>query len=324
MSRNPLVLITGGAGFIGTNLAVELLEEGYDLRIFDNFSQVSSAMVETATEEFSDGRVELIEGDVREPQAVKNSVSGVASVVHLAAFTNVPESVKNPDLDVETNSLGGYHVLEAARTTDSVENLVFASSNAAVGEVEGAVDESRVPEPLAPYGASKLYGEALCSVYWHSYDLHTTSLRFANAYGPYSGHKTSVVAKFLRRAKQGRDLEIYGDGEQTRDFIHSRDIARVIRLALRADHSGGEVFQVATAEETRILDLARWIQGIAEDHGESIEVHHGDPRPGEIRFNYSDIDKVQEILGWSPTRELKPALESLWEAEGAGSVTATF
>jgi UDP-glucose 4-epimerase len=232
--------------------------------------------------------------------------------------------VSHPELDVETNALGEFHVLEAARKSETVNRLVFASSNAAVGEVEGAVDEERIPEPLAPYGASKLYGEALCSVYWHTYDIHTTSLRFANAYGPYSGHKTSVVPKFLRRAKQGKDLEIYGDGEQTRDFIHSEDIARVIGRALEGGHPGGEVFQVATAQETRIKDLAEWIREIAGDHGQSIDVHHTDPRPGEIRYNYSSIEKVSEMLGWEPRREFRPSIESLWEAEGPASVTSTF
>lgn len=324
MSPKKPVLVTGGAGFIGTNLAPLLLDRGYDLKILDNFSHVGPEMIESATGDYSDERLDIVEGNVRDKETVAEAVRGVGAVVHLAAFTNVPESVKNPEPDVLTNSLGTFHVLEAARHADSCDGVVFASSNAAVGEVEGAVDETRVPEPLAPYGASKLHGEGLCSVYWHSYDLHTTSLRFANAYGPYCGHKTSVVAKFLRRAKQGKDLEIYGDGEQTRDFIHAEDIARVITRALQRQHNGGEVFQVATANETRILDLAHWVQTIAADHGQEIKVVHDDPRPGEIRFNYSSIDKVEETLGWEPKKKLKPSLESLWEAEGSASVTADF
>jgi len=324
MTSNELVLVTGGAGFIGTNLSLELMSRGYRLRIFDNFSQVPPEMVREALSEFENDRLEIIEGDIRDRECVQEAMDEVARVVHLAAYTNVPNSVEHPELDVENNSLGSVNVLESIRQTDTVQSLVFASSNAVVGEVEGAVDESRVPEPIAPYGASKLYGEALCSVYWNCYDIHTTSLRFANAYGPYSGHKTSVVAKFIRRAKRGKHLEIYGDGEQTRDFVHAGDIARVIGVALRADHDAAEVYQVATGRETRIMDLARWIRDIAHEHGIDIEIEHADPRPGEIRFNYSNIEKVNEELNWEPEYGLREQLPELWKAGGAAGVTADF
>lgn len=317
------VLITGGLGFIGTNLARQLLKEDYDLRIFDNYSKVGPEMLLDATSDWDEDRVVLIEGDIRDRKSLEPAMEGVDSVVHLAAFTDVPASVKEPSADVETNARGTFHALETARQA-GVSRFVFASSNAAVGEVKGAVNEGRVPAPLAPYGASKLYGEALCSVYWNTYGIHTTSLRFANAYGPYSGHKTSVVAKFLRRAKDGRNLEIYGDGKQTRDFIHSEDIARALARSLKAVHPGGEVYQVATAEETRILDLAYWIQEMSEEEGIDIDVVHEDPREGEIRFNYSDINKIQSELDWEPRRKFRPALRELWKETGAGSVKADF
>ena len=323
MMGNPIVLITGGAGFIGTNLARQLLDEGYDLRVLDNFSQVGPEMVRKATGNWDSDRVELIEGDIREPARLSPILEGVDAVVHLAAFTDVPASVDQPETDVETNARGTFHVLESARKAN-VSSFVFASSNAVVGEVDGAVNETCVPAPLAPYGASKLYGEALCSVYWNTYDLHTTSLRFANAYGPYSGHKTSVVAKFLRRASRGKNLEIYGDGKQTRDFIHAEDIARALSSALECQHPGGQVYQVATARETKILDLAGWVQELANDSGISVNVTHEDPREGEIRYNYSDIDKAKNELNWKPRRRLRSALKTLWEREGVGSVTTSL
>jgi len=323
MTDENFVLVTGGAGFIGTNLARYLLEEGYGLKIFDNFSQVGPEMLRQATVDWKTDRVEIIEGDIRDQASLLEQMEGVDAVVHLAAFTDVPASVDQPGLDVETNARGTFHVLESARKA-GVNRFVFASSNAAVGEVDGAVNEECVPAPLAPYGASKLYGEALCSVYWNTYDIHTTSLRFANAYGPYSGHKTSVVAKFLRRARKRKDLEIYGDGKQTRDFIHAEDIARALYFALERDHPGGEVYQVATARETKILDLATWVQEIAEDSGIKVNVIHEDPRQGEIRFNYSDIRKARDELNWRPERQLRSALQQLWKRDGVGSVTASL
>jgi len=174
------------------------------------------------------------------------------------------------------------------------------------------INEKMIPSPLSPYGASKLYGEALCIAYFHSYGLKTVSLRFANAYGPYSGHKTSVVAKFIKRARRGIPLEIYGDGRQTRDFIHAKDVCQAIHLCITnnqstthhspinqlTNSSWGEVFQVATGKATRIVDLAEIIKKTARAKGNTdIQTIFKSARRGEIRRNYSDIKKAKSSLG---------------------------
>jgi UDP-glucose 4-epimerase len=252
---------------------------------------------------------------MRESEGLEEAVKDVSAVVHLAAFTNVRYSTKHPEQDFRTNSEGTFNLLEAVRNSDEATRVVFASSNAAVGEVEGAVDETRVPEPLSPYGASKLHGEALCRVYQECYEINTTSLRFANAYGPYAGHKTSVIPKFIRRAKQGKTLEIYGDGKQTRDFIHASDIASAILAALENDSSAGEVYQVASGTETEINSLAEQIQELASEAGKSVEIVHTDPRRGEIKYNYSSIDKIQRDLGWEPRIDLEEGLGELFSSD---------
>lgn len=308
------VLVTGGCGFIGVNLALHLLEKEYELVVYDNFYQRDDTVLRNACQS-ADGPVpKVVEGDLLDEELLESVVreEKIDAIVHLAAFTNVRVSTRNPDKDFLTNSRGTFTVLEAAREVESVESFVLASSNAAIGEVEGSVDERCVPEPLSPYGANKLHGEALCNVYHECYGLRTTALRFANAYGPYSAHKTSVVPKFIRRARAGKPLEIYGDGEQTRDFIHAADIASAIRTVLENDRAGGEVYQVASGTETKIEDLATTIKELAEDEGKSVEVVHTDPREGEIKYNFSSIDKIRDQLGWGHERVLEPSLESLF------------
>jgi len=174
---------------------------------------------------------------------------------------------------------GTQNLLEACREYE-VEKFVLASSNAAVGDREPPMHEEMVPEPISPYGASKLAGEGLCKSYSAGFEIKANALRFANVYGPHSGHKTSVVMKFIRRAQNGKRLEIYGDGGQTRDFIHASDIARGIYLTLESDVSG-EVFQIGTKEETKILELARKIKELADSAGiNTPDIVHDEPRSG--------------------------------------------
>ncbi|MFC1514708.1 NAD-dependent epimerase/dehydratase family protein, partial [Candidatus Omnitrophota bacterium] len=238
------------------------------------------------------------------------------------------ESLKNPKENFRVNSIGTFNILEAARK-NKVMKVVFASSNAAVGEQTPPINESMVPAPLSPYGSTKLFGEALCSAYFNSYGLKTVSLRFANAYGPYSEHKTSVVAKFIRKAKASRSLEIYGDGKQTRDFIHARDICQAIYLCLtksllpctasprQSAGPWGQVFQIATGRETRVIDLAKFVQASLNASGKrGGRTVFSKARIGEIRKNYSDIRKARRLLGFKPRIRLKDGLKDLWHKGG--------
>lgn len=310
------VFISGGAGFVGSNLVKYLLDRnGFDITVYDNLSEGSRENLQEAIDDSAkNGKVEFIKGDILNFEKLSFDISGHDFAVHLAAYTKVRESIENPKESLAVNATGTFNVLEAARR-QNIGRFVFASSNAAVGEQTPPINESMVPKPLSPYGAVKLYGEALCSAYFHSYGLKTVALRFANVYGSYSGHKTSVVAKFLKRIKQGQNLEIYGDGCQTRDFIHARDISQAIYLVLSGDSftapPWGEVFQIATGQETRIIDLASAIFRIA---GESEQrIMHSEQLKGEIRANFSDIREANDILGFCPKVGLDDGLSEMWQ-----------
>lgn len=317
------IFITGGCGFIGANLVKHLLDRGRcQITIYDNLSVGSKSNLERAITDSggNDGSVNFVEGDILDKDRLSRAVAGHSAVVHLAAHTRVVESLKNPQECFDINVVGTFNVLEAARTNGS-ERFVFASSNAAVGEQPLPINEQMACQPLSPYGAGKLSGEALCSAYFRSYGLRTVSLRFANAYGPYSEHKTSVVARFIRRLRDGKPLEIYGDGEQTRDFVHAHDICQALYLCLTkrqsrdsqtTDTSWGSVFQIATGVETRIVDLATTVKKLTKRaSNEQSEVIYESSRPGEIRRNCSSISKSMRVLGFSPTVDLEQGIKNL-------------
>ncbi len=297
------VFITGGAGFIGANLVKYLLDrKTFDITVYDNLSACSKANLDkAAADSVRNSRVKFIQGDILDFDALADAIAAHDAAVHLAAHTRVRESIQRPQEHLAINSTGTLNVLEAVRR-QRVDKFVFASSNAAVGEQIPPINESMIAKPISPYGAVKLYGEALCSAYYHSYGVKTVALRFANAYGPYSDHKTSVVAKFLKRVREGKTLEIYGDGEQTRDFIHAADICQAIYLAITHNDSDmtpwGEVFQIATGVETRIIDLARMIVSLMGSNEQGITF--GRQIKGEIKRNYSAINKANKQLGFAP------------------------
>lgn len=302
------VLVTGGAGFIGSTLVPMLVERNYSVRVFDNLTIGAAEALEGLP-------VELVVGDIRNKDAIMEAAEGIDGIVHLAAHTNVIDSQSKPLEDMEINIGGILNTLLAARDQE-VARFVMASSNAPVGECAPPIDESKPARPLSPYGASKLAGEGYCSAFHGSYGLGTIVLRFANVYGPKSVHKGSVVAKFIREAKASGVLTIYGDGMQTRDFIYSEDLCRAIIAGLESEHSG-EVYQIATGVETSIMDLAQMVQ-IAMPQYE-VQIVHEAQRPGEIVKNYSSIAKAQRELGWKPQVMLDEGLSKTlrWFLEDA-------
>ncbi len=292
--------MTGGAGFIGANLVRLLLNKGYEIRILDNFSANRRAYL-------TDLNLEVLEGDILDSEAVDRAVAGVTGVVHLAAQTGVPGSLADPRRDCEMNVIGTLNLLEACRHA-GVSRFVFASSNAPLGRQSPPATEDKAPLPISPYGASKLAGEGYCLAYHGSWGLGTVVLRFANLYGPFSAHKNSVVAKFFKDILAQGQITIEGDGQQTRDFIYVGDLCQAILLALESDISG-EIFQIATGVETSILDLATRVE---EMLGGGVEMQYGPPRRGDIRKNYSGINKVRDMLSWSPTLGLEDGLRETW------------
>ena len=315
-------LITGGCGFIGTNLIDRLMKEPseYKIRVLDNLlvgtkkslSEVCD-FVEIDLPDIPDAtvnpEVELVVGDIKDYETCLSCTKGVDAIVHLAASTGVPISVENPRIDMEANVIGTFNMLEAART-QGVNKFIFASSGAPIGEVDPPIHEELAPHPVSPYGASKLAGEGYCSAYHKTFGIETAVLRFGNVYGPRSDRKSSVVAKFIRQALKGEILEIYGDGNQTRDFIFIDDLLEAIMLVHAKEKIGGEIFQIATNAETRVNKMANQLVKIMEAKGlKNLRILHTEVRLGDVLKNYSDTSKAFKILGWKVHTNLEYGLE---------------
>jgi UDP-glucose 4-epimerase len=304
-------LVTGGCGFIGTALIRSLMKEGgHAVRVVDNLSvgtredlAVAGDFVEVSSDGLgpvgSGGQVELVVGDIKDGDLALRAARDADVIVHFAANTGVMPSVEDPRGDCMSNVVGTLNYLEAARL-GGVGRFVFASSGGTVvGEAEPPIHEEMVPHPVAPYGASKLAGEGYCSAYFKTFGIETVALRFGNVYGPLSGHKNSVVARFIKRAVEGEVLEIYGDGTQTRDFIFVDDLVGAVRLSTTAENVGGEVFQIATSAETTVQELTdRLVPALAAAGIENIELRKTAARRGEVRRNYADTSKARRMLGW--------------------------
>lgn len=303
-------LITGGCGFIGRNVVRRLVSKaGPSIRILDNLTvgkREDLAAIHpfeerplAALRDEPSARVELAVGDIRDEDAVRQAVKGAAAVVHLAANTGVGPSVADPRSDCITNVVGTLNCLEGCRA-GGVRRFVFASSGAPIGECEPPLHEELPAHPVSPYGASKLAGEAYCSAYSRSFGIDAVALRFGNCYGPFSSHKSSIVAKFIREALAGQPWEIYGDGTQTRDFIYVDDIVDAIVRAITAEGIGGEVFQIATNEETSVGALAEKLSAVLGRHQIRLPGRHNmPPRTGDVRRNFSDTRKAKSRLAWS-------------------------
>ena len=304
-------LITGGCGFIGVAVVRSLVEEGgHSVRVVDNLSvgeRGDLARVcefeETPPGELgpmqSGSPVELVVGDILDEGLALGAARGADVVVHLAANTGVMPSIEDPRADCMSNVVGTLNYLDAARH-NGVRRFVFASSGGTtIGEAEPPIHEEMVPHPVSPYGASKLAGEGYCSAYFRTFGVETVALRFGNVYGPLSGHKNSVVARFIKRAQSGEVLEIYGDGTQTRDFIYVGDLIRAVRLAATVEGVGGEIFQIATSAETTVQELTDYLlPALAAAGMDDVEVRNTEARRGEVRRNYADTSKAARDLGW--------------------------
>ena len=293
------ILVTGGAGFVGAALVHALLQRGDQVVVLDSGVSAGFGYVEGSG-------AKLVRADVREREAVDRALDGCTAVVHLAAQASVPQSIVDPLEDMTINVGGSLQVLEAARSK-GVKRVVFASSNAVIGGHPPPAHEGLVPFPVSPYGAAKAAIEAYLRAYHEAFGTEGVSLRFANAYGPWSAHKTSVLAAFTKAYLSGGPLTVRGTGEQTRDFVHVDDVVWMILACLDAPAElvANEVFQVGTGRETSLLELARLLFDIG---GGEVAVEHEPAAPGDVARNVSDISHARAVLGYSPRVDLREGL----------------
>jgi UDP-glucose 4-epimerase len=303
------VLITGGAGFIGVNLIEFLLEKtDWDISVLDNFSTSDDGMLERVIGDSK--RVTVHEGDIREREDIVKAMADCNYVISLAAQAGVLPSVEDPIYDMELNIKGLINVLSAAVEVGA-KKVVHASSNALLGEAELPLSETTLPQPLAPYGASKLAGEGYLSAWAASYGLNTVALRFSSVYGPKSIHKGSAIAKFIKQIMDGDQVEIWGDGSQTRDLVYVRDIAKALYLSLVTDLPNKyEMIHIGTGTEITIEEVFDTIYQKFLDRGyEPKPALHIDWKPGEIRQNWSSIEKAKKVLGFNPENSFDENIE---------------
>lgn len=307
MPTEPLkVLITGGAGFIGSHTADMLLEQGMPVTVLDDFS--TGFRENLKDHPLLDVRV----GDIRDAAAVASAAAGVSHVLHLAAQVSVAESVENPRASMDRNIAGFVNVLEEARKLN-IRRVVFASSAAVYGAhaSESTAREDGVPNPSSPYGLEKLTDEHYGQLYDRLYGLPTLALRYFNVYGPRQPSNSSysgVISAFAGRLRKGEDLDIFGDGLQTRDFVFVRDVATANVRALFASATG--TMNIASGTTHTLLEV---VSALSEVSGTVPRYQFRDGRPGDIRHSSADISRALKLLDL-PCTPLKEGLSEYWRS----------
>jgi len=296
------ILVTGGAGFIGSHLVRALVMAGHSVRVLDNLSTGSLDNLRDVI-----ASIEFIKGDVRDYETVEGAVRGVDVVIHLAALIDVAESIAKPDLYFDVNVRGTYSVLKASK---GVSVFVFASSSAVYGEaVRLPIPEDHPLNPKSPYAASKISGEAFVMAFSELYGFRPVILRLFNVYGPKQSRAyAGVIIEFIRRVSRGEPPVIFSDGEQTRDFVHVNDVVNAIMLALGNDKARG-IYNIGSGIATSINKLAKIILNVMGR--EDLRPIYAPPRPGDIRHSVADITKAIKELNYRPNVDLKDGLKQL-------------
>jgi nucleoside-diphosphate-sugar epimerase len=293
VSSQMKILVTGGAGFIGSHLVRALLERGDAVRVLDNF--FSGRRSNLAGLE-----VELIEGDITNAEVVKRALLGITHVLHLAAVPSVPRSIADPLTSDAVNVVGTLNVLVAARDL-GIQRVVFASSSAVYGEAfAGAKREDLPLYPLSPYGVSKLAAEKYGAAFHTVYGLETVALRYFNVFGPRQDPRSeyaAVIPKFIQAVLDGRRPTIYGDGEQTRDFTYVANVVQANLLALEAPSVAGQAFNIAAGNE---ISLNRFVRTLIEISGHDFQPEYTAPRKGDILHSVADISQARASLEYGP------------------------
>jgi UDP-glucose 4-epimerase len=299
------VLVTGGAGFIGSHVVDRLVKESCAVRVFDDLSTGKLANIQG---HLTSDKVEFVKGDIRDDLVVRKSLEGIDAVVHLAALISVPFSVENPDLTFDVNLFGTLNLLRSC-VQKGIGKFVFISSCAVYGDPELLpVNEDVKANPISPYAESKLVGERYCLGFSERDLLSLVVLRFFNVYGPRQGFSdySGVITQFIDSLKMGKPLVVYGDGSQTRDFVNVSDIANAVFASLAGVNSG--VFNVGSGKSTSINELAKTISELVE---RDLDIHYKEPRAGDIKHSYADISKAKKFLGYQPNVSLRDGLREL-------------
>jgi nucleoside-diphosphate-sugar epimerase len=298
-----IALVTGGAGFIGSHLVEALLARGRRVRVLDDLS--------SGRREFlpADPALDLVVGDLRDPEALRRALAGVDVVFHQAALRSVPRSVEDPLAYHDVNATGTMRLLLAARDA-GVRRLVFASSSSVYGDQPVLpLHEEMRPEPVSPYGASKLIGEHYCANFARHYGLETVSLRYFNVFGPRQdplSEYAAVIARFIQAARRGKPLEIHGDGKQTRDFTFIANVVEANLLAADAPRLAGDVFNVACGSRLSVLDIAASLEAIL---GQPLARRHTPARPGDVRDTLADVSRARERMAYVPRVDFAEGLQ---------------
>lgn len=298
------VLITGGAGFIGSHLVDALIARGDEVTVLDNFSTGSRSNLQSSP------GLRLIEGDVRNPSDVRLAVRGADAVIHAAAVVSVPLSIRDPKTTWNVNVGGTVNLLEAASSAE-LNMFVYISSCAVYGDSPNApIPETKTPDPISPYAKSKLEGETACLDFWRRTGLPVLILRYFNVYGPRQppGEYAGVMVKFTERIRSGKPPIIYGDGEQTRDFIHVSDAVRATVSALERGPAG-EVINIGSGRAITINELCRIFLEISGRN--DLKPVYAPPRPMDIRHSWADITKASRLLGFRPEVDIREGVRGL-------------
>jgi UDP-glucose 4-epimerase len=296
------VLVTGGAGFIGSNLVRHLVERGDDVRVLDNFSTGSRGNLEQLD-------VEIVEGELRSYERVHNAVRGTEIVFHLGALGSVPRSVQDPLTSNAVNVEGTLNAMLAARD-EGVRRVVFSSSSSVYGSKrELPVNESLATDPISPYGVAKLAAERYCVSFSRVYEsLETVVLRYFNVFGPRQSplsQYAAMVPLFITAIAAGEAVTIFGDGEQSRDFTYVANVIDATVRAAGANGANGRIFNIAAGSPASVNAVADAIGRIL---GKPVDRRHGPERVGDIRASWADVTAAREVLGWEPTVGLEEGL----------------
>lgn len=309
-----LYLVIGGGGFIGSNIVERLVHMEEKVRVLDNFSTGKRENVASWLD-----CIDLIEGDIRDPEAVRQAIKGVDYVLHQAALPSVPRSVADPLSTHQVNATGTLNVLVAARDAGA-KRLVYASSSSVYGNSsELPKREDMPPNPISPYAVSKLAGENYCQAFYQVYGLETVCLRYFNVFGPRqdpASQYAAVVPKFITAMLDGQPLVIYGDGTQSRDFTYVENVVQANLLACQAKGVGGEVFNVACGQRFTLLEL---VEGLERATGKQAEPEFAPPRTGEVKHSQAAIEKTCGQLQYRPVVRFEEGLRRTVAFLSAGS-----